>query len=58
MHPYSSVNLKREDIKTILYDAIELPWGYPCTNPASWRTIQSLIRWAEESTHTYSRGET
>lgn len=58
MHPYSSVNLKREDIKTILYDAIELPWGYSSSNQASWRTIQSLTRWAEESTHMYSRGKT
>lgn len=29
VHPYSSVNLKREDLKAILYDSIELPWGYP-----------------------------
>jgi hypothetical protein len=28
VHPYSSVNLKREDLKAILYDSIELPWGY------------------------------
>jgi len=28
VHPYCSVNLKREDIKSFLYDAIELPWGY------------------------------
>lgn len=26
LHPDSSINLKR-DIKTTLYDAIELPWG-------------------------------
>lgn len=27
VHPYSSVNLKRQDIQEIIYDTIELPWG-------------------------------
>jgi hypothetical protein len=27
VHPYASVNIKREDVKSILYDTIELPWG-------------------------------
>lgn len=26
LHPYSSINLKR-DIKATLYDSIEIPWG-------------------------------
>lgn len=58
VHPYCSVNLKREDIKSFLYDAIELPWGYPCFHSANSKTIQSRTRSAEASTLTSSRAET
>lgn len=58
VHPYCSVNLKREDIKSFLYDAIELPWGYSFTNAANCRIIQSRIRSVAASTRMSSRGRT
>ena len=45
VHPYSSVNLKREDVKAILYDAIDLPWGYSHTHSAHKINIPYHKRW-------------
>lgn len=55
MHPYSSVNLKREDLKAILYDSIELPWGYSWPHSANCSSIPFPIRWGGADTPTSSR---
>jgi len=29
LHPYAQVNPSRSDYNTILYDKVDLKWGYP-----------------------------
>lgn len=58
VHPYSSVNLKREDLKTILYDNIELPWGYLSPHTENFNSTQSLTKSEEVATPMSSRAAT